>query len=363
MRIKDKIISWYIKTVLLPRREIINQSGFICEKMGKGEIYLREFAFPNSIGISLENNIGNKKILYKIGKFFGWNYAKTSKITTINIVRKKDFLKDAHLMVKYMEAISFAEKMNEKIDYEKRVFNLEMENSLIYSYNKKGYIFEMGGIAGIWSYATQNKLVESVILPKGKKCEVIAAPYDYLVQQGYKPIRCTELEAIELTEEYKEFNKIRPTKYAKHSLKDLIDSGFFKYSHGQVTYKGERFFLCEASFMYILEKELKKVKNGLKVLWDVSFDFGKRLAKLSGRQKPGKFIMDFFPALGFGDILVSGKDVFVNYFPWTKWADDVDFTMFRGMLSGVMSGFTGKKVELKNIEKDISQGYLSLHIY
>ncbi|MEM7826777.1 MAG: hypothetical protein QXQ40_00955 [Candidatus Aenigmatarchaeota archaeon] len=42
--------------------------------------------------------------------------------------------------------------------------------------------------------------------------------------------------------------------------------------------------------MYILEKELKKIKNGLKILWDCSFDFGKRLAKLSGKQEPCKFI-------------------------------------------------------------------------
>lgn len=39
--------------------------------------------------------------------------------------------------------------------------------------------------------------------------------------------------------------------------------------------------------------------------------------------------MKFFPALGFGDILVTKKKgkykVYVNYFPWIKWANEVRF--------------------------------------
>jgi hypothetical protein len=37
--------------------------------------------------------------------------------------------------------------------------------------------------------------------------------------------------------------------------------------------------------------------------------------------------------------------------------------MFRGLLSGVVSGFIGKKVELKKCKKDISAGYLSLIVW
>ncbi|MEM5826354.1 MAG: hypothetical protein QXM64_03125 [Candidatus Aenigmatarchaeota archaeon] len=109
---------------------------------------------------------------------------------------------------------------------------------------------------------------------------MIAAPYKTLVKIGYKPIRCKKLEKAELSREYKIFNEIRPRSWARNSLKSLIDASFFDYKNGQVTYHRERFFLCEASFMYILEKELKKIKNGLKILWDCSFDFGKRLAEI-----------------------------------------------------------------------------------
>jgi hypothetical protein len=182
-----------------------------------------------------------------------------------------------------------------------------------------------------------------------------------LLEIGYKPVKCTNLEEIKLTLDYREINKIRQTKWAIYSLRKLIDSGFFEYSFGILRYQTERFFLVESSFMYILEKELKKTKDGLKVLWQVSFDFGKKLAKLAGKQDPCKFIMDFFPALGFGDVLVLKRknqyEIFVNYFPWFKYANEVDFTMFRGILSGTISGLTGEKVELKNFESELGNWF------
>ncbi len=199
------------------------------------------------------------------------------------------------------------------------------------------------------------------------ECEVIAAPYDVLVEMGYKPHVCRELEEGKITQTYINFNAVRPAKWAKNSLKTLIDAGFFKYKHGQVNYKDERFFLCEASFMYILERELKKVKDGLKVLWDVSFDFGKHIASISGKlHEPCKFVMDFFPALGFGDMLaVRRRDhyqIYVDYFPWLQWHDEIDFTMFRGMVSGVLSGFEGRDIKLELVDKDTSSGHLALYL-
>jgi hypothetical protein len=36
--------------------------------------------------------------------------------------------------------------------------------------------------------------------------------------------------------------------------------------------------------------------------------------------------------------------------------------MFRGLLSGVISGFVGREVKLSKVKKDMSAGYLSLII-
>ena len=365
--LKDSILSWYIRTIVLPGRELINNPGFICEKIGNGDDYLREIAFPNSIGIQLENKLQPEDV-YRIGKKFGWSYAKNSDIFTIDKVSKDEFMNEAHLLVKYMESISFAQEMNEKIQYTDKVFELKMKNTLICSTTGRGYLMEIGGIAGICAYAVQDPNVEGV-QPKcqgrgDEECEVIIAPYDTLVQKGYTPIHCNDMENLDVDDKYREFNKIRPTRWASYSLRNLIDSKFFRYTHGLVTYNTERFFLCEASFMYFLEKGLRNVNGGLEFLWDISFDFGKKLTEKLAKQDPCKFIMDFFPALGFGDILAivkKGKyNISVNYSPWTKWADDTDFILFRGMLSGVISGFTNKKIQLKKIEKEERNGYLTL---
>lgn len=370
--LKDKITTWYIREIYSPQRELINNPGFICEKMGESNIYLREIAFSASIGIYIERRLRkNKKILYKIGKEFGLLYGRNSNLVSVEESSEDKFMKMAHLLIRYMEAISFAKKMKEKIDYKNRIFKLRMKDTMICSKSGLGYLFENGGITGIWSYVCKDKTIEGVQTKcQGRgddECEIVAAPYEKMKEMGYKPIKCTDMEMYQLDEEYEKFNQVRPVKWANQSLRNLIDSMLIKYSHGKITYKNERFFLCEASFIYLLEKELKKLKGGLKVLWDVSFEFGKKLAEISKHDDPVKIIMDLFPALGFGDILVNKNsetkyDIFVNYFPWTKWAPEVDFTMFRGMLSGVISGSVGKKVELKKVEKDLSMGYLSLHI-
>ena len=71
-------------------------------------------------------------------------------------------------------------------------------------------------------------------------------------------------------------------------------------------------------------------------------------------------------ALGFGDILAlkkkDGYSISVNYFPWTPWAKDIDFVMFRAMMSGMISGFTGKKVELRSIKSELVQNSFNLKI-
>ncbi len=377
MEVKDRIFSWFIRNIVIPRMEIIDKPGFIiCKVTGeRGETHLRELFLPEQLCSIFENEIVKKDekqghaMLYTIGKKFGYIYCGLSDFPNLKTYTMKEIVDFIYYFIRYMEA-TYAGKLSYKIDSEKRIYKMFMDNYVVCRYNGIGYLLSDGGSAGTWSYMMCDPTIEA-IQPKcqgrgDKECEVIAAPYETLVKMGYKPIKCTELETLELDKDYLEINKIRPTNYAKNSLRSLIDSGFFKYEHGQVTYEGERFFLCEASFMYILERELKKIKNGLKILWDVSFDFGEKLANISGKQEPCKFITDFVSALGFGDILAVSENkkykIYVRYFPWNKWYEETDFTLFRGMISGILSGFTGKKVVLSKIERDLAGGYFSISI-
>ncbi len=307
MSIKDRIVSWYVKNIVIPKIEEIDNPSYIIAKFSqfKEKLSLRELFLPESLFVALENRLKEKG--YHIGKKFGYVNASISKFETLFSCKNKVLKDFIYALVRYVEG-TWSNKLLHSVDLRNRTFKLNMSNYIICRKNGLGYMFSEGGIAGIWSYACQDPTIEAV-QPKcqgrgDKECEVIAAPYDTLVEMGYKPMRCKidNMEIPKVDETYMEMNKIRKTKWARNSLRSLIDSGFFEYHHGQVTYKGERFFLCEASFMYILERELAKVKNGLRILWDVSFDFGKRLAEVSGKQDPCKFIMDFFPALGFGDM-------------------------------------------------------------
>ncbi|MEM5812479.1 MAG: hypothetical protein QXN71_02145 [Candidatus Aenigmatarchaeota archaeon] len=377
MAIKDLMFSWFIKNILIPKNEIIDRPGFIILKLSdKKEITnIREVLLPEKIFVDIEREIINKykengaHLLYSIGKNFGYRYASVSHYPSIKEKGEKDFLKFTYFVIKYLESI-YSSKITYKIDIKRKIFKIYLKNYIVCNKNGLGYLLTDGSITGTCAYGVQDFTLEGTqIKCQGRgneKCEFICAPPDYFKKKGMHVFIENNLyaPAVEI-DKYNNINAIRNTKFASNSLQSLIDSGFIAYKNGIMNVKFERFLLIEASVMYLLESGLSKLKDGLKILWDCSFSFGKRLAEISGKQEPCKFITDLFPALGFGDILAVEKkgkyEVYVNYFPWMEFPE-VDFVMFRGLLSGVISGFVGRKVELKKIEKDISAGYLSLFI-
>ncbi|RLI99413.1 MAG: hypothetical protein DRP06_03545 [Candidatus Aenigmatarchaeota archaeon] len=371
--VKDRIVSWFIKNILLPKIEIISQPSFLLIS-SKG-ILLRDIAFPEHIFVEIEKKI-KRNILYRIGKCFGYNYALNTHFETIEGISENKFRENTYFLVRYIESISYGKKLIYTLDYKKKVFKMKMKDYIVCSKNGLGYIIAEGLTAGFYAYATCDNTMEGVQTKcqgRGdKNCELICAPSKVLKEKKIKFLKETDLENLEIDAEYMAINKIRPTQFARYSLKDLIDSGFFEYSKGAIHYKDERHFLCEASLMYILEKELKKLKGGGKVLFDVSFDYGKSLAEeskyeLNNHATSGSaesFITNYMSALGWGDVLVikkSGKyTVISNYFPWTKWAKDIKYLMFRGMISGLLSGFLNKKITLKKFQTDFSGGFLTV---
>ncbi len=384
MKIKDKVVSWYVRNILLSKLEIINCPGYVLEQFGelKLGVTFRELLLSENLFSNLEQEIiikykkTGKQTIYTIGKKFGYVNSSLSTFSRIESTNKKKFLNFVYFLVRYVEG-TYASKIVHKLDYENKIFQLTMDNYIICRKNGLGYILTSGGTAGIWAYMACDLTVEGVQTKcqgRGdKKCELICAPAKILKEKKIKFLKETDLEKLEIDAEYMEINKIRPTQFARYSLKDLIDSGFFEYSKGVIHYKDERHFLCEASLMYILEKELKKLKGGGKVLFDVSFDYGKSLAEKSKQEinnpssssgSAESFITNYMSALGWGDILVmkkSGKYTVVsNYFPWTKWAKNIKFIMFRGIISGLLSGFLNEKITLKKFQTDFSGGFLTV---
>jgi len=372
---KDRLVSWYIRKILIPKIEEIDHPGFIIENLAKArllDISLRQVFLPEKILVKFEEKIIDKfgnagaSILYSIGKKFGYYYSYISNFPNIKN-NKKSFLSYLDYTIKYIET-TYASEIKYNLNTDSITFR--MKDYIICSKNGIGYLFSSGGIAGIWAYVTQDIKVEAV-KPKCQGrgdavCEVIAAPYETIKKMGYQPIKCLNIsDVLKKDELYVNMNKIRSPSWAKKSLKMLIDSGFLEYKHGQIIYQDERFFEFEINFMYIIEKELQKSKAMNDILWKVSFDWGKEFSNRIGKQNPSKFIMDFFPSLGFGDIFIqrSPWKVMINYFPFAKSYVDINFVMLRGIFSGIITGLTGNIVKLENVKKNISDKGFSLIFY
>ncbi|MCK4729920.1 MAG: hypothetical protein KAT28_01235 [Candidatus Aenigmarchaeota archaeon] len=375
MVLKDRIVTWFMKNVLLPKIEIIDKAGYLIVSSSDGNL-LRDIGFPESIFVELEKKI-KKEITYKIGKIFGYNYALNTNFDKIDQINENKFKESLYFIVRYIETISYGHDLTHTFDYKNKIFKLKAKNYVVCSKNGLGHFIIEGIIGGFLAFSFCDKSTEAIQIKcqgRGdKKCELICAPAKVLKEKKIKFLKETNLEKLKIDSEYIEINKIKPTQFARYSLKDLIDSGFFKYVQGDICFKGERHFLCEASFMYILEKELKKIKGAGKILFDVSFDYGKSLAEKGEQETNNRdyssgtaegFITNYMSALGWGDILVmkkSGKyTVISNYFPWTKWAKDIKFIMFRGIISGLLSGFLNKKIILKKFQTDFSGGFLTV---
>ena len=159
-------------------------------------------------------------------------------------------------------------------------------------------------------------------------------------------------------------NDIRPATYSNNSLKNLLDTGFFEYERGLLRYKNIRFFPVESHVLYYIEEEISKLKDGEQKLFDICMNHGRRVRQEYGEIDWDKFISDYYPALGFGDIAVldSKKPTVASiYYPWTLFSEKSKFIIFRGILSGIISDSVGHDIKINNYETDLSD-YLTLTI-
>jgi hypothetical protein len=65
-------------------------------------------------------------------------------------------------------------------------------------------------------------------------------------------------------------------------------------------------------------------------------------------------------ALGWGDLMITDKTVIALSHPWTTYSGGSDFTIFRGLISGLMSGFSKENSEFKLTNKSTAGGHLDV---
>ncbi|MEM4257622.1 MAG: hypothetical protein QXL17_00510 [Candidatus Thermoplasmatota archaeon] len=375
MPVKDRIVTWFIQHVLLPRIEIIDKPGFVINTLSDNRktTFLREFFLPEKLFEIIEKNIikeyGDlgKETLYSIGKKFGYIYAAMSEFPTINTHKKKEMTDFVYYMVKYLETF-YASHADYEVDIDKKILTISFKDYIICRNNGLGYIMADGGSVGIWAYLMQDKTLEATQLKcQGRgdtECVIICAPKNKIRDVKGNYFIEEQLDEMKYENNYLTLNEVRETIYARNSMKDLIDINFFEYSKGIVSYKQNRFFSCDSHILYVLENEIQRLPEGERILFDSCFEYGRILQKIYGYPDYAKFIIDFFPAIGFGDVMVNdsqGFKITSVYYPWTTFSEKAKYTIFRGILSGFISASLNMNILFKNFTIDIGE-YLTLTI-
>ena len=374
MPIKDRVVTWYIQNIIIPRREIIDKPGFLITSFTdkKHATYLRDLLLPEKLLEEIESRIvsvyGNqgRQALYSAGKKFGYSYSSMSNLPTIKTSTNKELVDFAYLMLRFVEG-TYAKQANHHVDFDKKILQIFFDNYIICRHNGLGYIMTDGSLAGLWAYVVQDNFVEGIQLKcQGRGddiCHLLCAPEKTILEKTQKFYREKEMNDQKSDNVYKIMNEIRPTR-SINSLKLLLDTGYFKFSHGIFSYKDMRFFLCDPNILYFLEQEVTKLNDGEQVLFKACFEYGKFLREAYGGQDFQKFIPDFFPALGFGDIVILDPHkprLASIYYPWSVFSKTSKYIVFRGIMSGFISSSLEKKVEFTNFTTDIKT-YLTLTI-
>jgi len=375
MPVKDRIVSWWIQNIIIPKREIIDKPGFVITTFTEQNqtTYLRDLFFAEQLFELIETRLvehygdTGKQVLYSAGKKFGYVYASLSNFPTIINSSKKKLSEFAYLLIQYIGGI-YAQQAKHSLNLDEKVFTISLEDYIICRHNGLGYIMTDGSIAGIWAYAMQDKTIEGVQLEcqgRGNEhCLIICAPEEKICEKTNSYFSEKNLPELKFDNIYKTLNGIRETTYAENSLKDLINIGFFRYRKGILSYKNMRFFGCESHIIYLLEQEISRLNGGKELLFEICFEYGRLLQELYGYKDYKKFIPDFFPALGFGDILIIDSDelkIGVTYYPWTVFSNQSEYIIFRGIMSGFVSKSLDRTIKFSNFDIN-TRDYLTLMI-
>lgn len=374
MAIKDKIVKWFIQNIVIPRQEIIDRPGFIVTQFSdKGKsVFLREIFLPESVILILEKQIVSKfgergkEALYSAGKMFGYSYAARSFFPKITVSTPNEFENFIYMWMKYAESTTYG-KIDYVFDKDARTITLNVENFMVCPQNGMGYFTTSGSFAGFWAYLMDDYSVECIQTKcKGRGDEICigVAGRNESIQKSGKETIISKNKAPSWNEDVaRNINAIRPCQFNTNSFKDLLDSGFFRYEQGLIIKGNERHFLIESSALYFLENQLLTIDKSNKILFDLSFNFGKALSDKGGKDYEHT-ISTYMSALGYGDVYIINKggkfSVRSDYFPWTPYADKINFAYFRGIISGLLSGFLGKTILLKRIKQDVSLGFLMI---
>jgi predicted hydrocarbon binding protein len=366
MVIKEKLISWLIKKFIISNYKNYKFPGFIVVNFNTSKnVFFREVLVPEDLISDIElkvinNNLNNKKVLYNnIGATLGYNFADLFGVPNLKNSSKEDVDKYARFTFKFNFSTWCKNAEIKKFDIDNHSAVLEFDNHIICRKNGLGTVLTEGAEAGFGKYLFSDKSIEVV----QSKCQ---GRGDKTCLTNWESDKNSKSQNINIIHNYnleKKFNSIKPLKYSAKSTYDMIKNKIFKLKEGNISLNNQTLFDCSVLLYYLLEIELPKIRGGGKLLYDIGFEYGSKIAL----NQPLKFIPDFLSATGWGDILITQKSnkIQVNlfYFPWSSLIDKAkDFYLFKGMLSGMLSSTLKRKIKLKKVRKILKKDSLNLII-
>ena len=359
--IKDKLVTWFLQNMIIPHHEIIDKPGFILSNITTEEgkkTYIRDMLLPEFFFENIETEIvkkygqKGKDVLYTVGNKYGYLYASMQSFPVIAKTNEKTILSFAYIFARYLEGTD-ASEVKYDVNLKERIFRVWLKDYIICKNDGIGLMMTDGATGGIWAWVCGDNSIEGIQKScqgnGAESCEVVCGPVKSLDGLSEMVHKETNLLSYAIDEEYESKNKIRTTRYAKNSLKMLLDNKLFDYKSGIFSYKGKRFLMNESHILFLIEDSIGNLPEGVDILFECSFKTGEELAKTYGGNDWNKFITDFFPALGFGDIAVLDQKtprIGISYYPWSKLFQNSKYVIIIGILSGVISECINKEVIL-----------------
>lgn len=325
---------------------------------------------PEDFFINLEMSMTKKgekaqNLLYSAGKKFGYRFSLLGGFSNCSDKKGSELINYINIINKFIEG-TYAEKIEFDTNPDTKISRYLMENPVVVNKLGYGYFMPLGAAAGLMAYIFQDNSIEGILENfdlHSKKGTLLYAPADYLTKQNKKFFRERNLSDTNPSTDYINLNRSAPLNHSNYSLKTLLDSKVFIFNNGVITNNGERYFIIEVSAIYILEKELGEYVGDIYgAAFKAGYDMLKNIEKLSI-----KTIMDYLSAFGWGDIIIIKENnkyrVNITHFPYMKLYNEINYSIFSGVLSGMLYAVTKEKIKFSKVQKSIMDGNLSISLF
>ena len=284
MDVKDDVVRFYVKRFVIPKALILDKPGFVNFKIsGKTNIFARQLLVPEEFFIKLESALiskyadDGKSALYSIGKKFGYSFSQLGRFENIND-HPGEKVKDWVIIASKFVEGTYASEIRQKINVKKKTVDFTLKNFVICRKLGFDYFLATGGAAGVIAWLLQDKTIEGTYYNNTSSadgehsCKVKCAPLHKPNMPSKNIFGETLLDNLtQNPEEYNKFNEEAEIRYNK-SFANYLDAKIFSYERGiiKLVSNDSRFFLMEASGIYLLEVGLKerKMEN---LLFDIAY--------------------------------------------------------------------------------------------